>query len=100
MRYKIEGTDRKTHPKRRDDHGQQQVHDVPPEGLGLGAESLCGSERQWKGIIAVTTKRWERKGTETKAARQGKIRSKPPPRKLPNIQGTPGTYAPKRNNRK
>ncbi|KAJ7849197.1 hypothetical protein B0H14DRAFT_2582559 [Mycena olivaceomarginata] len=39
----------------------------------------------------MTTKRWECKETEMKAirSRQGEIRSKPPPQKLPKIQGTP-----------
>jgi hypothetical protein len=35
-----------THPKPSHDHRQQQTHEVPPEGLGLGAEGVCVSESQ------------------------------------------------------
>jgi hypothetical protein len=46
--HKIEGRDgdSKTHLKRCDDHGQQQVHDVPPKGLKLGMEGVCESACQ------------------------------------------------------
>jgi hypothetical protein len=39
-----EGKGKETHPKPSNHYRQQEAHEVPPEGLGFGAEGFCANE--------------------------------------------------------